>query len=287
MSTPASSRSPVGTWIVAGCAVIMVAALVIVHIVLPGGAPVSADPGAPAVPWWATLLPSVVGIAAILLVPWRPPTQPVRIADAGRHRVSTIVLVALAIGFPAVVRSLDLTGEAYVLAKVVMLMLIAGVAVAVLRPAVAIDRQPGGWRWWGPAIALLVWFVLSQLTPWQPSHDFGGFDPVLLIVTALVTAISAGVGEELFYRRWLQTRLEGGWGAAAGIALASLAFALMHIGSHLTGDWVVDLARMIVAQGSFGLFVAVLWWRYRNLIAIIVAHLLVNSWPVLAYVLGW
>lgn len=31
---------------------------------------------------------------------------------------------------------------------------------------------------------------------------------------------------------------------------------------------------------SFGLFLGVLWWRYRNLALIILTHLIVNGWGV-------
>lgn len=68
-------------------------------------------------------------------------------------------------------------------------------------------------------------------------------------------------------------------GGPAGIVLATLAFALMHLGSHGTGVLVADVARVIVAQGSFGLFVGVLWWRFRNLTMIVAAHILANGFP--------
>lgn len=60
----------------------------------------------------------------------------------------------------------------------------------------------------------------------------------------------------------------------------------MHLGSHGTGDIVLDVARVIVAQGSFGLFLGVMWWRYRNLTALIIVHIITNGWGVAAALLA-
>lgn len=265
---------------------IATASLVTVLIALPGGSPVSSDPGAPAIAWWVTLLPAVVGIGLTLALP-RPRTPlPARVADRRRLRGSTATLITAALTFPVLIRIFGWAGsEWYVLAKLVLLILIPGIVVAILR-GVRLDREPAAWRWWAPAIVLVVWVLLSQVAPWNPRHDFAGVDPAALLVGALATAITASLGEELFYRRWLQTRLEAGLGTASGIALTALLFALMHLGSHGTGEPLLDVARVIVAQGSFGLFAGVLWWRYRNLAAIVAAHLISNGWAVAVFLLS-
>jgi len=286
MTSTTSRPSLLGRATLVACATIGVAALAIVLVALPDGAPTSSDPGAPAVPWWVVLLPAAVGVALTLVVPRRPAAMPAVVADARRHRASTAALVACAVAFPLVVGLLELGGgEGYVLAKLVLLMLVPAVAVATLR-GVRIAWARGRWRWWAPAVVVGVWVLLSQVAPWNPAHDLSGIDPTLLVVSATATAITAGLGEELFYRRWLQTRLEAGLGAWPGIALTSLAFALMHLGSHAAGEPVLDVARVVVSQGSFGLLMGVLWWRYRNLVAIVVAHLVVNGWDVAAHLLA-
>lgn len=268
------------------CAVLAVVSLVTVLIAFPSGTPNSSDTDAPLVPTWVTILPAVVGIALTLLLPWRAPTLVVAPARRERLTITTVVLLALAVAYPLTVSLLQLTGELYALAKVLLLLIVPAIVIPIWRGAVRIDAPRVSWRWWAPAIVIIVWMFLSQWAPWIPRHDFGGVSLDALIVAAIATAVSAGVGEELFYRRWLQTRLEAVLGAWPGIALASLAFALMHLGSHGTGEPLLDVARVVVAQGSFGLFVGVLWWRYRNLTAIILVHVLVNGWPVLAYVIG-
>ncbi|SJN37028.1 Abortive infection protein [Micrococcus lylae] len=104
-----------------------------------------------------------------------------------------------------------------------------------------------------------------------------------MIIGATATAVTAGVGEELFFRLWLQTRLEALLGAPAGIALASTFFGLMHLTSHGSGNLMLDVAQVVVVQGTFGLFLGILWWRFRNLWFTILAHLITNGWPVLVW----
>jgi len=275
-----------GRAVLVGCAAIAIASLATVLVALPGGAPTSADPGAPAVAWWIVLLPAVVGIALALALPRRAVAMPAIVTDARRLRASTAVLLACAVALPVLSGTLSLAGgEGYVLAKVALVMLVPGLAVAVLG-GVRIHRVRGAWRWWAPAVVVVVWTLLSQVAPWNPVHDLSGVDPVLLVVAASATAVTAGLGEELLFRCWLQTRLEAALGAWPGIALASLAFALMHLGSHATGAPVLDVARVVVAQGSFGLLMGVLWWRHRNLVAIVAAHVVSNGWAVAAHLLG-
>ncbi|PLC10935.1 hypothetical protein AUQ48_16460 [Kocuria flava] len=176
-----------------------------------------------------------------------------------------------------------LRGEDYVLGKFVLLMLIPGVLLLLVRDAVKITTRTGLWRWWAPLVVITVWCYLSQVAPWNPRYDPGDVDPVYLLTAAVATAITAGVGEELFFRRWLQTRLEVTLGAWAGIGVTSVLFGLMHLGSHGTGEVLVDIARVIAIQGSFGWFLGVLWWRYRSLTLIITVHLISNGWGVITH----
>lgn len=245
----------------------------------------SADPGAPAIPTWVTVLPALVGIGLALLLPPRPPALPVVAVRPRRLGIRTAVLLALAIVFPTVTVIVGLTAEVYALVKVLLLVLVPVVVLLVVRHAVRIEATPAVWRWWAPIVIVALWTLLSQVAPWNPRHDLGDIDPVTLAIQGVVVGLTAGVGEELFYRRWLQTHLEAALGPWPGIALASVCFALMHLGSHSTGDFVLDIARAVVNQGSFGLLLGVLWWRYRNLLLIIVAHLITNGWGVAAHLI--
>lgn len=177
-------------------------------------------------------------------------------------------------------------GDLYPFIKIAFIKIMAGIVVAILRPAVSFDAPRAAWRWWAPLAAAAVWFWFAELAPWTSTYNPGDIDVVLLIIGAVVTAISAGVGEELFYRRWLQTRVEALLGGWAGITIASFLFAIMHLGSHSSGDFITDLTRVIAFQGSMGLFLGLMWWRYRNLWAIILVHLLANGWGVAVFLVG-
>ncbi|MEJ5913990.1 CPBP family intramembrane glutamic endopeptidase [Pseudokineococcus sp. 1T1Z-3] len=218
-----------------------------------------------------------VRIALALLVPPQTRSLPVRALRRGRLLASTAALAALALAFPVVVAAAGLRGEDYVLAKTVGVILLPLLVVVTLRGAVATATPRAAWRWWAPVLVVAVWASARSWVSEMP--DYSSVAAADLLVAATATAVTAGLGEELFYRRLLQTRLEALLGGGPGVVLTSLAFALMHLGSHGTGDLVADVARVVVAQGTFGLFVGVLWWRYRNFTLVVVAHVLANGYP--------
>jgi len=281
----ADSRSLRAT-VLAVCAVayaFSVAAVVLAH---PGGLRVSADPSAPALPLWQVFLPPLAGIALTLALPPRRTSQPALVGEPRAFRRSTAFLLALAVLTVGLGLS-PLSDVDFVLSKVLLFLVLPALAVRVLwRGGVVVLSERGAWRWWAPLAVAAVWTLLSQAAPWVPAADFSGYDPGFLIVGALVTALTAGVGEELFYRRWLQTRLEAWLGPAAGIALTVLLFGLMHFGTHGSSDPLRDAALLVAVQGTSGIFLGLLWWRYRNIAVNILVHLIMNGWAVAAHLLA-
>lgn len=282
-----ASTAPLPRWVgnVLGIliALAFMASLVYVSLVYPQGLVVSADSGAPAFPVWAALGPPLLAAALALILPFSPSRLPVSVRQPGRLWTTTGLLLTYALVFTLLTMFFghDL-GLWYPAAKTLLLIALPLATVVWLRGAVQLPRTQ--WRgWWPPLLVVVVWFVSSQLAPWNPRFDGAGYDPVVLVGAALITAVTAGFGEELFYRRLLQTRLEVLLGAWPGIALASLLFALMHLGSHGGSDLSDGLARVLAVQGSFGLFAGVLWWRYRSLALIVMVHVLANGWGILAY----
>ncbi|ADY27817.1 Abortive infection protein (plasmid) [Deinococcus proteolyticus MRP] len=266
-----------------------VAALGYAALNFPAGFPLSADAGAAAAPLWAIIGPPLAAAALAAALPYHPQRLPVDAGEPRNLRLTAALLLALALAFPLLTQSTGMAGG-YIAAKVALLIALPLVAVRLLPGAIRLPRLQArrlqGRPWWVPLGVVTFWFITSQLGPWNPLFDGSAYDMTTIVVAALVTAVTAGFGEELFYRRLLQSRLEALLGAWPGIALASLAFALMHLGSHGSADLPGTLARIIVAQGSFGLFAGVLWWRYRSLVWPVAAHLLVNGWGVVAYLLG-
>ena len=285
MDTPGSIRRGPVSWIVVVGAVLWVASLRVLLITSPSGTAIASDPGAQPVAYWVTLMPVVVGIILTLLLPRSSPSRPVTVSSRRSFRVTTTGLVVLAVLFPVLTVAVPLVGESYVLGKLLLFMIVPAILLLAVRGSVSIRWRKDASRWWAPAVVVVVWTLLSQVAPWNPVFDPTGIDTGFLVTAAIATAITAGVGEELFFRRWLQTRLEAVLSAWPGIVVISLTFALMHLGSHGSGAPVLDIARVVVIQGSFGVFVGVMWWRYRNLTAIIVVHVVSNSWAVAAALL--
>jgi membrane protease YdiL (CAAX protease family) len=125
-----------------------------------------------------------------------------------------------------------------------------------------------------PAVA--VWFVLARISPLAPPLSGDLPDPVTLAVGSLITLVTASVLEEVFYRRWLQTRLEARLGRWPGVLIAALLFAGMH-SYRLEDDSVaLGLCTIVAVQGVLGLLLGYLWSRYRNIWIPITIHTLTN-----------
>ena len=273
------------TAVLAACALayaLSVGSVVLGH---PNGLTVSADPSAPTLPLWQVFLPPVVGVALTLLLPPRRTSQPAVVGEARAFRHGTAFLAGLAVLTIGLGLS-PLSDVDFVLSKALLFMVLPALALRfVWRGGVEVLRAGGAWRWWAPLAVVVVWAWLSQAAPRVPAADFSGHDLTFLLLGAAVTALTAGVGEELFYRRWLQTRLEVWLGPAAGIALTCVLFGLMHFGTHGSTDLARDAALIVAVQGTSGLFLGLLWWRYRNIAMNILAHLIMNGWAVAAYLL--
>jgi membrane protease YdiL (CAAX protease family) len=250
---------------------------------------VSADDEAGTIPLVAVVVPVLVGLLFIRLVPPRLPTMG---TVTGAERVAlcrqAVLLVALALAFPALALVLHMMpGGDYLYGPVKVLLLLGGAWLVVRRspfsaPARAHrDRLPRRWYWLGPVPAVAAWAYLLYCSPWgEGERDLSGYrswDPVLLAGAMLLTFLTASVLEEVFYRMLLQTRLEALLGRWAGITVTALLFAAMHV--HRVGDgplW--EITTVVIAfNGGFGLFVGYLWSRYRNIWALIVVHGAVNS----------
>ncbi|QCB92308.1 CPBP family intramembrane glutamic endopeptidase [Cellulomonas shaoxiangyii] len=279
MTTPPYART--GTRLAVGLAALALVALGTLLALAPAGVRESADDGAPVVPYWQVLLPAAVALALIRLLPPRAPDLAPAVVDRRRLGAAVAALLACAVAFPVVVGVADVgRSEWYHLVKVLLLVAVPGLVVAVTRGATSAAWAPGAWRWWAPAVVLVVWTALSQAAPWVPVPDYSAYPVELVVAAALATAVAAGIGEELFYRVWLQTRLEALLGRWGGIAVATAVFALMHVGTRQGQGPVVEVAAALVAQGSFGLTVGYLWSRYRNVPLTIAMHLVVNGYLV-------
>lgn len=250
----------------------------------------SSDEAAEPYPLWMPLTSSLIVLLLTRLVPVRlSAIDP--LADIGPERLTreVWVLVGAALAFPALVVAAAATGiprdAVYSPIKMLMFLVVPLLAFRIFRGGV--PQEPKA-RWTArldrtrllaPIVPVVAWIALARLGPLgPPAIPLATLpDPVTIAVASLITLLTAGVLEEVFYRGYLQTRLESLVGRWPAIATSSALFAAMHIASHVQVNTVaVDLATIVAVQGTFGVMQGYLWSRYRNIWAPIAIHIAVN-----------
>lgn len=251
----------------------------------------SSDPGAPSMSLWAVLVPLVAGLVLALLM---PPHGLGLEAPVERPSRETWVMLGAAVAFPVIAGVIVLAGVPnggwYALLKLVVLLAVPLTALLLMRKSGPPKQKwHGAGRWLWPLPAVVVWAYLEYFSPLRgPALDPADYpDLVETAIIATLTFLTASVLEEVFYRRWLQTRLESRLGSVAGVLLASLLFAAMHVPTHHPhADPLANVAGVITFQGVFGLFMGVLWTRYRNIWIVIAVHAVTNSAPLIPLYVG-
>ncbi|MBB4935314.1 membrane protease YdiL (CAAX protease family) [Lipingzhangella halophila] len=244
------------------------------------------------VPMWTRWVPPLVGILLIRLIPPTryAGTRELLAGQTTRRRVpytEALVLAGLAVLFAAALRGLGGGEPAHTLLKLSLLLAAPLVLFWWLRRSgtawAAGEQRPEPWNRWAPAIPVIAWFALSYTGPFaMPYSDYAStVDVPTLLVTIIVVFLVNSLLEEVFYRRWLQTRWEAVLGAWPAIVLTSLLWASWHVGIQGGGDLSVDLASTFVNQGVTGLFLGYLWSRYRRMWPLLVVHGLINSAAIL------
>lgn len=120
--------------------------------------------------------------------------------------------------------------------------------------------------------------VLDRYTEWsrELGREFGRTLGRLSVGQSFVFALASGIGEELFFRGFLQQLLtevafSGSWADWAGLAGASLIFGLLHIGPNLKKIWPWT-AMAVILGGVFG----GMYLYTGNVLAPVVAHFTIN-----------
>lgn len=287
---PPEPAPRVGRWLVGLLTVAFAAAGATVLLALGGQITPSSDPGSPTthVAWTWLAVALLVAVCALTSRGLDgPPVRP-----GPRLGIDLAVLVACAIAFPAVMRLPVWQPEDYVLVKIVVLLAVPALSLWLLHrrvgPGVVVDRpRLGALAVVGAVAAVAAHQAITQFGPGNAAADFSRYDLTTLVVAATATALTASIGEEIFYRYWLQTRVEALWGRWPAILLASAIFGLMHLASHTAGHGVgIGVAIVIANQGVFGIACGYLWSRYRRLWLPILLHLSTNGLLVVIYLAG-
>jgi len=140
---------------------------------------------------------------------------------------------------------------------------------------IARDGAPWRFRWGPAALAFLSFnliFGVYMIWVWRagPANVYEGVSLGARLVVITLVAASSAFCEELIWRGYLLTRLEGrGRGMWASVLLAALSFALIH------GVFLPD---RLLATFLIGVSNGYYYWRERKLVPLMVAHLCVNLW---------
>jgi len=130
------------------------------------------------------------------------------------------------------------------------------------------------------ALYMIFWFgdKATRFLLAGGAHDisavyaFKGQAPALRIVLLMMFVI--GPGEELFWRGFLQRRLQGILGKHLGWLLATGIYASIHLA---TGNPI-----LVLAAGVCGAFWGWLYWRYRSMLLNAVSH---TAWDIIIFIL--
>ncbi|MEV0352257.1 type II CAAX endopeptidase family protein [Nonomuraea sp. NPDC050680] len=238
------------------------------------------------VPMWHRWIPALTGLVLIRLLPPKTTSAGTAPARGGLH-LQAILLLASAVLFAA---GLWLSGggePAHTLLKLILLLAVPALLFWLLRRDSAdrsqIHERPAAWCHYGPIAPVAAWLALTYTGPLAvPSSDYAArVDSVTLVLTIVVVFSVNSLLEEIFYRRWLQTRWEHIIGRWPAIVLTSLLWAAWHVGIQGMGHLPTDLSLAFVNQGVQGLFLGYLWSRYRLMWPILIVHGAMNAAPIL------
>lgn len=130
-------------------------------------------------------------------------------------------------------------------------------------------------RWKEPLLVVVVWLVFYILSPLSEAATYE-IDFLTLLIGALISLILNAVVEELFYRKWLQSRLEAALGIWPAICVSAVLWALWHTGIQGSGGLIDSTAHALVLHGMMGLFLGYFWAKYRNIWLLIFIHGMMN-----------
>jgi membrane protease YdiL (CAAX protease family) len=240
---------------------------------------------------WVVWIPSFVGILLTRLIPLHlNKYNPLDKLNQKIIKLQSLFFVIGAILFPTTLLLVKSTGEEfqlwYMILKLGFLFVIPWMFIFIFQLRDSSYVKPKSpstfhrWYWTAPLLITGIWIYLRYFSMLSPAHVPSKIaDPTIFIVILLFGFLINSLLEEIFYRVWLQTRLERLIGTWPAILLTSILWAIWHVAIQNTGHWDVDLATVISNQGVTGLFLGYLWAKYRNVWVLIIIHGVMNASP--------
>ena len=137
-------------------------------------------------------------------------------------------------------------------------------------------------------VAIGFFLNSSKLKPIQDSFSIFADAPLRLLMGVMMPLFTAGIPEELFFRGYLQTRLEKKWNRLAAILVSTILFAAWHLPSRYllsqgaegqAGDWGSVIIHTGIPVFIVGLIFSLHWIRYRNMVLLILTHWAIDILP--------
>lgn len=279
----AQSHRPARAVALLGAALVVASCLLILLVNGQWEVRASAD-SAQSQPIWQLWMAPSLGAVAVFLVT-RNRARPAWELDPRQRRrvdVEAGLLALCAVAFATTLVVFEARDPLYVVAKVVLLVVLPGLALIVGRRACGPLPMPS------PAdssllavVPIAVWAAAAYATPLAPDPVDLGMDAVGVVLALGGGFVVNAVVEEVFYRRWLVTRLQAIVGTAAAILWSAIAWSAWHAAIQGVGSLDVDLAAVIARHLPMGVFLGLLWTRLRRMWPILTVHGLLNSVPVL------
>ncbi|PGC54717.1 CPBP family intramembrane metalloprotease domain-containing protein [Bacillus toyonensis] len=242
-------------------------------------------------PFWNKWIPVIVGILLVRFLPSHHKNyNPLQQFELRRIIIQTVILFLSGFLFTICLLTTNFKGMTlqlwFMIFKIILLLFTPFMLLLFYKSNPEKERQKpvkstGGNRWYRftPLIVIIVWGYFNFFSTFSTPFVSARMEPAILILILLVGFLINSVLEELFYRVWLQTRLELLLGTWPAILLTSLLWTSWHIALHGSGHWDIDTATVIVNHGIVGLFLGYLWARYRKVWVIIIVHGLINAHP--------
>ncbi|HDR8128459.1 TPA: CPBP family intramembrane metalloprotease [Bacillus cereus] len=241
--------------------------------------------------FWYKWLPVIVGILLVRFLPFHHKNyNPLQQFEPRRIIIQTAIFFLSGSLFTICLLTTNFEGMAlqlwFMIFKIILLLFTPLMLLFFYKNNPEKERPKsvkltGDNRWYRftPLIVIIIWGYFNFFSIFSTPFVSMKMEPTILISILLVGFLINSVLEEIFYRVWLQTRLELLLGTWPAILLTSLLWASWHIALHGSGHWDIDTATVIVNLGIVGLFLGYLWARYRKVWVIIIVHGLINAHP--------
>jgi membrane protease YdiL (CAAX protease family) len=154
----------------------------------------------------------------------------------------------------------------------------------VLLPGICLLALGARWRELGFARGYRSWTVALLwsavfLVPIVIALISGGLGALLFLKYLVSNLLQNGFSEEFLMRGALMTRLMPLVGRSWAAVLSAIVFGMWHLGLNtqaVGGNYLAGLALGVISQGTFGLAMAIVFLRTRNLLAPTIIHILAD-----------